>query len=283
MRRKRKPSLQAVYYGVRGEADLDKFQPNYFCTRVWLAVVPPEDHDGEFVPGYACVVGELYDGDPMQKDRHRIVMDEGIALDPADFTPRERLRYGLRDDVLEHPTLYTLRDATIALKDLYWPERVYLPPGNPRFYRFFQNADGLTVYDPRYGDGRYARAQPFFISRRRTCNGVLQVDHEERAHNLQLVNSLLDTNLLEIHSDCELFWERRLPTAYRAIGLLCAEMQLNDMTYQIREMTFSDGYDYREDEEQAAGDLRSAAMDEARVLSEWASGDRRAGGSGWMQ
>ena len=42
-------------------------------------------------------------------------------------------------------------------------------------------------------------------------------------------------------------------------------------------------YHLLQNEEQAAGDLRSAAMDEARVLSEWASGDRRAGGSGWMQ
>jgi hypothetical protein len=261
--------------------DLDKVAPSYFCTRIWIGVVPPEDVDGQPVPGYACVVGELYDGDPMQRDRKRVVMDEGIALDPKDFTARERLRYGLRDDALEHPTLFTLREAVIGLKDLYWAERIYIPPGNPRFYAFMQSTDGLYGYDGRYGDGRYAQAMPFFVSRNRTCNAVLQADHEERAHNLHLVNSLLELDQLEIYTDLTLFWERRLPSAYRAIGLLCAEMQLTDMTYAIRQMSFSDGYEDYEATEQEQ-DQRSSVLQAAEDLSWWATGTER-GGSGWLQ
>ena len=282
VRRRRKPPLLAVYHDIKGQADLNKLEPAYFCTRIWIAVVPPEDVQDEVVPGYACVVGELYDGDPMQRDRKRIVLDEGIALDPKDFSARERIYYGLRDDELTHPTLYGLRNAVIALKDLYWAERVYVPPGNPRFFRFFQQADGLFGYDPRYGDGRYKRVMPFFVSRRRTCDGVFEVDHEERLHNLELVNSLLDKGLLEIYTDLTLFWERSMPSARRAIGLACAEMQLTDMTYAIRKMQFSDGYDEiepTEDEMEALGSIRSAAED----LS-WLAGNERVatGTNGWL-
>ena len=75
MRLKRKPSLLAVYHGVMSRNfDLDKVQPNYFCTRIWIGVVPPEDIDGQFVPGYACVVGEKFDGDPMQREREMVVL-----------------------------------------------------------------------------------------------------------------------------------------------------------------------------------------------------------------
>lgn len=284
VRRRKKPPLQALYSGVMPGADLNKIHPNYLFTRVWMGVVPPEDIDDQFCPGYACVVGELFDGDPTQKDRKRIVLDEGICLRAEDFTPRERLRFGIRDDAEDHPTLFTLRDAAVGLKDLYWPDMVYCPPGNSRFFRFLRSTDGLIAYDPRYGDGRYARYQPFFVSRRRTANGVLQVDAEERQHNIELVNSLLSLNLLEVYTDLALFWERRLPTAYRCIGLVCAEMQLNDMTFQVREMALSDGYDYDEEEEARRMDIRRGAYAEAEDLAWWAAGhDRFAGGSQWLQ
>ena len=279
VRRRGKPALSAVYHGVALEQDLEKVGPNYFCTRIWIGVVPPEDSNGESSPGYACVVGELFDGDPTQRDRKRIVFDEGIALDPADFSPKERLCFGMRDDALQLPTLYTLRDAVIALKDLYWAERIFCPPGNPRFHQFIQSTDGLYAYDPRYGDGRYQKHMPFFVSRRRLCSGVLQVEHEERAHNLKLVDSLLALDLIEIRSHCKLFWERKLPTAYRAVGLVCAEMQMSDMTYRIRQMHFSDGYeDYGEDNQE----MRSRALEAAEDLSHWATGNERMGGSGWL-
>ena len=281
VRKRKKPQILAVYHGVKGDQDLDKVEPSYYCTRIWIGVVPPEDVNGEHCPGYACAVGEVYDGDPMQRDRKRIVLDEGVCLDPADFSPKERLYYGIRNDQTSHPTLYTLKDAVLALKDLYWAEAVFVPPGNPRFFRFFQSTDGLFSYDSRYGDARYKRHQPFFVSRRRTCNGVFQVDHEERAHNLELVNSLLDTGLLDIYTNLTNFWDRRLPTAYRAIGLVCAEMQLHDMTYAIREMSFSDGYeDYDDTEIDTArkGQVQSQAED----LSWWANGTGRLGGS-WLQ
>ena len=280
VRRRRKPPLLAVYHGISGDVDLDKIPPSYYCTRIWIGVVPAEDDGDEVAPGYACVVGELYDGDPMQRNRKRIVMDEGIALDPADFSARERLYYGLRDDVMEHPTLYTLRDAVVALKDLYWAESILVPPNNPRFFTFFQNTDGLASYDARYGDARYARHMPFFVSRRRKCNGVFHVDAEERIHNKELVSSLLISNLLEICAECGIFWGRRPPTAERAIGLVCAEMQLNDITYAIRKMSFSDGYDeYEPSEEQV--DAKSHARAAAEDLAWWADAgtERR---SSWL-
>ncbi len=280
VRRRLKPSLLAVYHGIQGDVDLDKIEPSYYCTRIWIGVVPGEDIDKEAVPGYACAIGEIYDGDPMQRDRKRVVLDEGIALDPRDFSPEERAYHGIKEDALEHPTLYTLRDAVIALKDIYWADAIYVPPGNPRFFRFFQSSDGLFNYDSRYGDSRYSSKMPFYVSRRRVCSGVMQVDHEERSHNMQLVNSLLNLGLLEIYSELDLFWARKLPTAYRAIGLVCAEMQLNDLTYQLRQMSFSDGYDDYEETEQQI-EQKSGVLSEVQDISWWANGREQGNGS-WL-
>ena len=280
VRRRLKPALLAVYHDQEGDVDLDKVEPSYYCTRIWIGVVPAEDKGDVTVPGYACVVGELYDGNPMQKDRKRVVLDEGIALDPKDFSPGERKYHGIRDDALDHPTLYTLRDSVIALKDLYWADSIFVPPGNPRFFKFFQSTDGIFQYDQRYGDSTYIKQMPFFVSRRRVANGVFEVDHEEREHNIQLVNSLLQLGLLNIYTDLHLFWERQLPSAYRAIGLVCAEMQLNDMSYQVREMSFSDGYDDYEPSERDL-EIKQGVMSEAQDLSWWATG-REQGGGGWL-
>lgn len=285
VRRKIKPPLLAVYHGIVTPGfDLDKAEPNYYCTRIWIGCVPPEDIDGETYPGYACVVGEKFDGDPSQRDRTRVVLDEGIALDPADFSKRERQYHGIRDNALEYPTLYTLRDAVIALKDIYWAERIYVPPGNEQFKGFIQSTDGLYSYDPRYGDARYNRQMPFYVSRRRTCReGILQVENEQRQHNISLVSSLLDMDRLTIDNDCTLFWDRQLPTARRAIGLVCAEMQMMDMTYQIREMHMSDGYDEYEEKEEDK-EQKDGAMSEAEDIAWWANSGNAGipGGSGWL-
>lgn len=266
---------------MRRGFDLDKVEPNYFCTRIWIGVVPPEDIDGQYVPGYACVVGEKFDGDPMQREREMVVLDEGIALDPADFTPEDQKYYGIRKDSLDHPTLYTLRGAVIGLKDLYRAGRVICPPGNPQFFNFIRQTDGLYGYG-NYGDSRYARHMPFFVARSRVCDSVLEAEHEQRAHNLELVNSLLAMDRLKILTDCKLFWDRRLPTAHRAIGLICAEMQMSDMTYQIRKMSISDGYDaYEENSEER--EHKQEVMKSAEDLAWLLHGGQPAGGSQWLK
>ncbi len=89
--------------------EIDEGEGPILYTRVWMGMVPPKGLE----PGYACVVGEVYDDDPRQKPRPKILLDEAQALNPDDWSK----------DVVEsyHDSfLLTLRETMVS----------YLPPSH---------------------------------------------------------------------------------------------------------------------------------------------------------
>jgi hypothetical protein len=277
IRKRQDPVLWSVYQDPDEDLDLDFQNPDLTLTRIWMGVVPPESTsvrastgavERKFSPGYACVVGEVYDRDPMQKERERIILDEGVCLDPADFTLEARNLYGIRPDERKNATLTSLRQAVVALKDLWLPEKIMCPQDNDRFYRFIQNTEGLWNYDSRYGDHYYKERMPFFVSRRWLSYGVVQVKAEDREYNMHLVDSLLSQNRLIFYDDLTLFYDEKLHTSYRAAGMVLAEMQLFDMTYAVRDYEIGDGYAV--ENPQDMDNLREEMDEDIDTLEWWA-------------
>lgn len=278
VRKSRDPVLWSVYMDPEEGLDLDFQEPDLKLSRIWAGAVPPEALSSNYAAtgtvtaahsaGYACVIGEVFDRDPMQKERERIVLDEGVCLDPEDYTIEERLRFDIRSDARQHATLASLRRAVIALKDIWLPEKIYTPKNNTRFHRFIQMTEGLFNYDPRYGDHYFRETMPTFVGRNWLCDGVLMVDQEEREYNLHLVDALLAQDKLQAYSDLKIFWEEKLPTSYRCIGMVLAEMQMYDMTFQIREMEIGDGYAIEDPRQTQA--LLKGVKDDVDVMAWWA-------------
>jgi len=249
-----------VFEGVGPYDPLELFQPTYVCTRIWMGVVPPEEE----LPGYAAVVGELNDFDPRQRERTCILLDEGVALDPADFSEVERDRFNIPPDNVRRPTKRRLAQAVVALKDLWAPSAVLLPPGgrpddrgdrvaNP-WTDFMRNTEGLQVYDSAFGPEYYREWFPFYHSTKRTAN-VREVEVEDRQYNVALMEALFDADSLKIAENCKIFLEQRLACCERAIGLVLSEMERLDTTKFIRFSRFGDDY----------GDLHRDVMTEERL------------------
>ena len=148
-------------------------EPDLVCTTIIMGIAPPEARG----PGFACVVAEIYDGDPMQRERQKIILDGDVALNPRDFVKKlsrrnraERARFQAmgatptgvvpgrvtKADVCEEwkideseysePTLYSLQRAAVCLKDLYEPEFA-VAPRIPHFLARLRYTDGLGGYD----------------------------------------------------------------------------------------------------------------------------------------
>ena len=103
------------------------------------------------------------------------------------------------------------------------------------------------------------------------------VDQEEREYNLHLVDALAAQDRFEAYGDLNIFWDEKLPSARRCAGMVLAEMQMFDMTFQIREMEIGDGYaidDPRQREE------LMEAMEEDIDTFEWWAGELQ--GEAWM-
>lgn len=279
VRKREKPPLTEIYYNPPEDGKYEGLEPDAQMMRIWMGVVPPEDvklpnGETEICPGYACVIGEAYDGNPAQVDRRRMVLDEGIALDPGDFTEEERAYYQIPEVMPDAPTLYDLRRAIVALKDIYWVDIVLTPPGNVRFHRYVLATEGLISYDPRIPDRIYRKLSPFYDGRYRVGHGIIQVEEEQREYNVRMVDSMLAKGIggqpqLEIQSDCTIFWNRRPKTAYRAIGLVLSEMQLRDMTYEMRTFHFSDGYAEDDEQDEARSAASERLMDQCETLAWW--------------
>ena len=139
-----------------GLVEIDEGDGAVLYTRVWIGMVPPKGLE----PGYACVVGEVFDDDPRQKPRPKILLDEAQALSPDDWDKDTVDRYRDLfytdiegpDGVVEatkasNPTLHDLRIAAVALKDLYKGEMGITLPHHPPFTAFLRATEGLCLYD----------------------------------------------------------------------------------------------------------------------------------------
>lgn len=275
---------------------------------MWMGVAPPETitvpgSEKRIVPGYACVIGEVFERNPLQNEPLRVLFDEGVALDPRDFEgmPGAREQYGLcesLEDAIKHPTLHALRQAMVALKDLWLVERILVPPDNDQFFEYVRQTEGLYFYDNRVPDYRFRRSMPFFRSRHRTCHGILKggmvsmdangqgVFKEDREWNDHVTQTLLNTRRFNAVNECGIFWEEhgpRPPTARRAVGLVLNEMQYYDMTFQVRDYHVTDGYDREPDPEEE--EARQEETQQHRGFMAWWGGKttREDDLSGWNQ
>lgn len=231
--------LTAVYSDPPPGLDLDKLAPNFLMTRIWMGVVPPEaERQGgveKVHPGYACVVGEVYDANPQERHLPKIVLDEAVALNPADFNEEEIRRFRLTDKEYRYPTLFSLQQAIIALKDIWWPSQVLVPPETALYETLLFNTDGLCQYEERLGERLYQSWHPFFKSKRRVAQGIIKVEHENRAYNEGLIDALMGRDLLEVYTDCTILLDEQTPPARRAAGLVLAQMEKFPQWQQIRQ------------------------------------------------
>ena len=255
VRRRQEPPLTAIWHKATKETDLEKVPPDLLMTRIWIGVAPPE---GKF-PGYACVVGEVFDNEPAQSIRKRIVLDDAMCLVPDQFTAARRKQLQLPDTMPKVPTLHQLRQAVIGLKNLWWPNLIYVPPDNVAFFQYFRSTDGLFSYDERYGEGQYRMWHPYHVNKSYLTDAVVRAGRidpqteqyrEDQDFNVGLVNSLLGMDRLTVAEDL-LWWEHNntRPSVNRALGMVLNEMEYHDMTYAVRDYRISDGYDHEPDEE----------------------------------
>ena len=133
------------YRDTDPKVDLDGYDPDYVFKRLWMGIAPPEGD----TPGYCCIVGEGYDPDARLDKPSFVLVDEASYLEPADFTDftgEEQKQFGITAEAAKYPTQEDLRDAAIALKDLYHPELCWCVPA-PAFMAYLRRGEGLSWYD----------------------------------------------------------------------------------------------------------------------------------------
>ena len=229
VRRIRNSAYSRVYSDPPPKVDLDHINPNFKLTRIWMGIVPGETTDRDNLPhvhpGYACVIGEVCDASQsMLTDRPRILFDEGTCLDPNDFTPEEGALYHISEKEAKFPTLYSLRRVAVALKDIWWPSLIVVPP-MATFYAAMLRTDGLYQYAQEVSDTDRKQYYPFFQSKGRLADGIIQAEQEDRLYNEGLINALYSQGLFQAVTDCKVFLDEKTPPAYRAVGLVLAMMQ----------------------------------------------------------
>ena len=259
-----------------GLVEIDEGNGWNVYTRVWMGIIPPKGNEA----GYACVVGEVYDNDPRQKPRPKIVLDEAQALDPEDWDKDVVGRFkvlfyteidGVDITKVTNPTMHDLRIASVSLKDLYQVDMGITVPNQPPFMQFLRSTEGLCVYDSNIDPVDYKSWFPTYKSNDLTLalmDTPPMGDDEE--YGKQLVETLLARNELQINDHCKLFHNSHLAHPVRAVALICAAMQVWDYTFIVRDIEESDGYEEMldaDDEEQIKAEL--AAEDSVRL---WQAG-----------
>ncbi len=238
------------------EGKLPDIPPDLRATRIWMAAAPAD----ETGPDYACVIAEVYDNDPIQRDRRKIMLDEAIGLDPEGFTVEELERFQIRPHVppkkddpnaklcgCPHcaPTLGEFRRGVVALKDLYRPDLLLVPGTgfdaqaetiqremvSNRFFRQVVMTEGLQRYDERF-EAQYERWFPFQDGF--TQIGIMTV-REDEVFDKRIVEHHLRAGLFGVADQCKLWhthpdWH---PPA-RAVQLALARMQDHDLTFSLR-------------------------------------------------
>jgi len=248
VRRRKDIPVAAVYEGAGPETNLDTVTPDYFTSRIWMGIVPPSEGD----PGYAAVLGEIYDPSLQQRERMVRLMDEGVALVPGDFSGPEKKYFDIPEGCNIRPTKKRLGQAIIGLKDIYWPSLVLVPPGigstersdirSASFTEFVRRLDGLVSYDNALGPRYFRRWWPFYRSNYRLVDGVVEVPNEDISYNKALIDSMAEANKLEVAKHCTVYLEEKRPMTRRCVGMVLAEMEMHDLTYELREWKFGDGY-----------------------------------------
>jgi len=247
-----------------------------------MGIVPPK----ETKPGYVAVLGEIYEANFAQKHRPVRILDEAVALDPSDFTPKECKRFNIPPDNKIRPTKRRLAQAVVALKDIYPVEQVMVPPGGRAnadgtrlavpFTEFVRRIDGLMYYDPGLGEYYFREWFPFFKTVHKTAS-VREVEHEDEEYNVSLIDSLWEAKLLTVAQHCKIFIEDREADVYtrRCVGMVLAQFELDDITFQVRRWEFADGYAEPVDDPELEQEMEANLNRHREIWSSWAEGAKR--------
>ena len=289
LRQRKGMPIRDIFLDPDPNIKLEEQIPDLQVTRTFIGVVPPKGR----APGYACVIGEIYDNDPAQHTRERIMLDEGIALDPADFTDEECVQFSVHAKSIEHPTIESLRRAVVMLKDLWLPDIILVPPpGDDTFGQMIRITEGLTHYDrrmeahfqywfPHYRvdqpDGKGGFTEPLA--------GVVCPEEEDSELNAQIVMNLFSLDLLTIQDfppdeqddptrPCKHYHQRReqWDTIHRAMGLTLHHMQDMDMTFAMREWEdkeegYTEASKYQRKEAEEAMEIEDELISEAAWMA----------------
>uniref|UniRef100_A0A6M3J0F4 Uncharacterized protein n=1 Tax=viral metagenome TaxID=1070528 RepID=A0A6M3J0F4_9ZZZZ len=178
-------------------------------TRVWMGLTPPR----KAYPGYACVVGELFDGSWGRHRRPLVLLDEATSLAP-----------------MAAPDFEDFSQAVIALKDLYKVPWIYCDSGSHGdreqtvdtkrnyWYASLQSCHGLGYYEGEDDEVHRARF-PFFESRHRTASLLDPPFVEDEDVCRQKLNALFSHDMLVVRPHCGIF---DADTEYQRTGLAIA-------------------------------------------------------------
>jgi len=278
---KKKGELPLIEFWSDGN-DSDR-EPDEIFTRIWMGIVPPDNE-----PGYVCIIGEIWDGEFEQKARPKILLDEGIALDPDDFNDEDRRTWSrllfTNDGATprkERPTLEDLRHAAVALKDIYSaasrdPILAFLPPGesNAQFFQYMIATWGFT-YPGKRDDEEWQRWYPFFRSQEYRLGMSNQPPFGDNGEYAQeLVESLLAGRELRISARCDHFLTPSLVNPRKCVGMVLASMQMIDWSFRLNEYREDDAYEDWRDNEEEREEADLARQIQGRM---WAAGLRSPG------
>ena len=243
-----------IYYYNDPEpgVSLSAYDPDYTFTRLCMGIAPPEGD----TPGYCCIVGEKLGLDNAWDESSFVLVDEAIGLQPAFFSKEEQEKFGITAAAARYPTQEGLREAAIALKDLYGPQLCWCVP-EPHFINYLRRGMGLTWYDYERWH-LWEHRFPFIkgpTGRKRLPQhphtvGIVGGDDvlpENREYGLLELNSLSAEERFEIarynHYDAEgkatlvpsLFLERRnqWPAICRALSWVITNMRQSPVMYAL--------------------------------------------------
>ena len=241
-----------LYLDTDPQRHLDAYEPDYTFTRLWMGIAPGETVEQKFTPGYCCIIGEKHTPGAQWDKGSFVLVDEAVALDPADFTdftPQQLAQFDITTEGVKNPIQEDLRDAAIALKDLYKPELCWCVP-DFHFMDYLRRGEGLSWYDyknwhlwehkfPLIKDRRNRVPQdPYTVG---IVGNAPQIPPEDRAYGIAEVYSLLVKKRLEIcrHNRYDevghateapsLFRDRReqWPSIHRAVSWVLFNMRHN--------------------------------------------------------
>uniref|UniRef100_A0A6M3XSZ4 Uncharacterized protein n=1 Tax=viral metagenome TaxID=1070528 RepID=A0A6M3XSZ4_9ZZZZ len=187
-------------------------------TRIWMMMAPPaEGH-----PGWAGVLGEVFDGNWRQQERTLVLLDEACAV----LLPR-------------------LFFAAACLKDIYMADQLYVDPSDAAFRAdLAKNRWGLCGYDADMDDDDLASKFPFFASRDRICSPIEPPYKPDPEWGRLLISEMFDDGMLKVHSSaCPVFERGNYKPPHRALALGVMAMQAWDWSDRFDGVDMDDGYE----------------------------------------
>lgn len=216
-------------------------------TRIWMAATPPVGLD----PGYACVVGEVFDGHMRAQERKLYLLDE------------------CADAILQR-----LFRKIAALKDIYWPTQLLVDPKHEQFCSDLIKARWCISHYPdeeEVPDDEVRQHNPHFVSRERIASLGDVPYKEDDEWGFIVVDTLFSEGIFSHHECCQIFAESQYQTPHRAVAICLLGMMTYEWTEEMNDQQDHDGYDLLEDIPEEGDEME--AHEAAAVAMLYAVGD----------